>query len=373
MGPRPYIGGIENVVDTLLRSRLADDFELSVLDTYRAPDPERTTREKAVFAGRLLAEAHRAIRAFRPDLVHIHFCSKTDFWKHALCLLAARTRGIKTVFHLHGGTFDRFYAEQGAIGHVAIRRVFAAADVIVALSERWRDFLQTFEDPARVVVINNPIDCVRLAPRERLPGKSRPPDLLLLGSLGKRKGHFDAVQALPAVLQRFPDARLLFAGGEEDLGARGELERMAAGLQIRDNVVFLGPVGFEQKLELLHRSSALILPSYGENMPISVLEAMAAGTPVIASRVGAVPEALDEGEVGILLDPGDVQRLSGAILSVLEDPERSDQTAHAAQARATSRWDAAQIAMQVGDLYRKVLRRRPPTRLPRPWARFRGR
>ena len=357
LGPLPHVGGIENVVDTLLESPLKLDFEFSIFDTFRAGDPERTKFDKGMFAARLADSVHRALRRRRPDLVHIHFCSKTDFWKHAICLVAARLHGVPVVYHLHGGSFDQFYAAHGAIGKKLIRALFARADSVVALSTYWQEFLEGLVDPAKIAVINNPIDCARLAPQVRMPAARRQPALLLLGSLGKRKGHYDSIEALVTVRQKYPEVRLLFAGAEEDPGARERLGQLAADRDVEDGVVFLGPVGFDKKLKLLHESQALILPSYGENMPISILEAMAAGTPVVGSRVGAVPETLGNGEVGYLIDAGNVEQLAQAILQVLDHPEQADHMAEAAQVRARSLWDTSHAVRQVGGLYRRLLNR----------------
>ncbi len=357
LGPLPHVGGIENVIDTLLESSLKSEFEFSIFDTFRMANPMRTKLDKGKFAAQLACSAHCAIRRQQPDLVHIHFCSKTDFWKHAICLVAAQLHGIPVVYHLHGGNFDKYYAAQGALGRKAIDALYARADSVVALSTYWKQYLEDFVDPAKITIINNPIDCARLSPQVRTPVASRQPDLLLLGSLGRRKGHYDSIEALVTVRQKHSQARLIFAGAEEDLGARERLGQLAADRGVEEGVVFLGPVGFEKKLQLLHESRALILPSYGENMPISILEGMAAGTPVVGSRVGAVPEVLSNGEVGHLIDAGNVEQLAQAILQVLDYPEQADRMADAAQIRARRLWDTSHTARQVGDLYRRLLDR----------------
>ena len=356
LGPRPYVGGIENVVDTLINSQLKEAFEFSVFDTYRTPDPNRTRIGKAVFAVSLFARMTRKLQNFQPDLVHIHFCSKIDFWKHTLCLVASRMHRTRVVFHLHGGSFDRFYEAKTPPIRALIRAIFRLPDAVVALSSYWQRFLTGLVDAKKINIINNPVDCVRLAPAVRKPGANRRPDILLLGSLGKRKGHYDSLGALEIVLGTHPSARLLFAGAEEDPGATVDLKRICTERGLVDHVEFLGSLDFEHKLKVMHECAALVLPSYAENMPISVLEAMAAGTPVVASRVGAVPEALANGEAGCLIEAGDVRGLAEHIISILDNPERANEMAACAQRRARELWDVAQIAGRVGGLYRKVLR-----------------
>ena len=102
VGDPPYIGGIENVVDTLINSDLAGKYEFSLFDTYRRPDENRSIFEKVKFACGLFLQCGGFLLKNKPDIVHIHFCSNTDFWKHSICLLVSRLLRVKTVFHLHG-------------------------------------------------------------------------------------------------------------------------------------------------------------------------------------------------------------------------------------------------------------------------------
>ena len=149
----------------------------------------------------------------------------------------------------------------------------------------------------RICVLSNPIDCERLSPcpRELDP---RHPTLLLLGRLGKNKGHYDALKALPLVLKDHPNVRVLFAGSDDEDGATHDLKRLAAELGLSRHVEFLGPVSFGPKVELLRTTTIMILPSYVENMPLSLLEAMAARVPVVSTRVGAIPEDTRPGSDG---------------------------------------------------------------------------
>ena len=354
LGDPPYVGGIENVVDTLLKSDLSGRYEFHVFDTFRAPDPERTVFEKAAFARKLMFASNSRIRELRPDIVHIHFCSRSDFWKHSICLFVARRAGSKTVFHLHGGTFDRFYESMSAAKKLLTDRIFALADRVIALSEYWQAFLARFVPTERIRILNNPIDCARLSPGPRATDSSNP-TILLLGSLGRRKGHYDLLEALPRVVARHPNTKVLLAGLEEDQGARAELARLAREAGVASCVEFLGPVSFEPKVELLRTSTVMVLPSHGENMPISVLEGMAANMPVVSTRVGAIPEVLNHGNAGLLIDAGDSVALAESINRLLDDPELAERLGNAGGRRARDLWDVGRIAERVDSLYRELL------------------
>lgn len=354
LGEPPYVGGIENVVDTLLHSELRDQFQFSVFDTYRAPDPERTSLEKAAFARQLFFACRARLREYQPELVHIHFCSRSDFWKHAICLAVSRRAGVKTIFHLHGGTFDGFYGAMNPIKKALTKRVFGLADRVIALSEYWKGFLSELVPEDRIRILNNPIDCERLSPAPRAPNPENP-TLLLLGSLGRRKGHYEVLKALPRVVAKHPNVKALLAGSEEDLGAGEKLKALAREAGLSEHVEFLGPISFDPKVERLRTSTLMILPSHGENMPIAVLEGMAARMPIVSTRVGAIPEVLDDGKAGLLIDAGDWEALAESINRLLDDPSFAAELGETAGTRARERWDVQRIAKRVEQVYRELL------------------
>lgn len=354
LGDPPYVGGVENVVDTLLHSELSEKFDFSVFDTYRVPDPDRTRLEKVAFARRLFFACRARAKEIKPDIVHIHFCSRSDFWKHAICLAVSSRSGAKTIFHLHGGSFDGFYGEMGPMRKSLAKRIFGLADRVIALSDYWKQFLSDLVPPDRIRVLNNPIDCERLSPGARSPNPDNP-TLLLLGSLGRRKGHYDVLKALPLVLKKHPNAKVLFAGGDEDHTATENLKQLARETGLSTSIEFLGPVSFDAKVEQLRTSTMMILPSYGENMPISVLEAMAARMPVISTRVGAIPEVLDDGRAGLLIKAGDYKALARGVNQLLDNPTLAARLGEVAGERARGLWDVKRIAKRVEVIYREVL------------------
>lgn len=354
LGNPPYVGGIENVVDTFLNSDLRETFDFRVFDTYRAPNPNRTRSRKALYSARLAFSCFARLRETKPDLVHIHFCSGVDFWKHAICLGSARWYGAKTVFHLHGGGFPAFFDTMKPVQKLITRRVFGAPERVIALSSYWEEVLSELAPPERIRVLNNPIDCQRLSAGGRSPDPANP-TLLLLGRLGSAKGHYDVLKGLPLVVKKHPTVRVRFAGSDDEPGATQELERLARKAGLSDNIQFLGPVSFESKVELLRTSTMMILPSYAENMPVSVLEAMAVRMPVVSTRVGAIPEVLDEGKAGLLIEAGDWQALAQSIDRLLDDPALAARLGDAAGERARRLWDVKCVAKRLENIYFQVL------------------
>ena len=351
LGKPPFVGGIENVVDTLINSTLRESSTFSVFDTYRKPDPSRSLGEKILYATSLVFQCRSFLKLNKPDIVHIHFCSHNDFWKHSICLMVSKFLGLKVVFHLHGGAFDKFFSELPLHKKLLGRRAFNTADYVVVLSNYWKIYIsETVKSTARVEIVPNPIDCDRLSALGRHPDRERP-TILLLGSIGHRKGHFDLINALPKVVDKHSNIKLLFAGAEEERGATKQLIELATTLGIIRNVDFLGPINFEEKVKLLSSTSILALPSYAENMPISILEGMAAKVPVLSSTVGAIPEVLEDGRYGILVSPGDVAAITEGILALLGDHTAASEMGCRAGAKAKQLWDVDVIVTNLSGLY----------------------
>ena len=355
MGKPPYLGGIENVVDTLINSALKNTYTFKIFDTFRTADPKRKTFEKAQFAFKLAFLCGSFLLSYKPALVHIHFCSNNDFFKHAICLLMSRIFGTKTIFHLHGGSFDKFYFDSSPLTRMIVHFVFRTPHRVIALSEYWAKFLSDFVPAERVRVVNNPIDCNKFSCLSNLKKDETKCKILLLGSVGKRKGHFDALKALPIVLKKYPNVILLFAGPDEFFGATDELKFIVDQYRLFEKVFFLGPITGKYKIDMLHSCSMMILPSHGENMPISVMEGMAAKLPVITSDVGALPELLENGRLGMLIKAGDYEALARNIIQLIESPQLAATLSEKAYNKVAAQYDIKKISADIDELYKEIM------------------
>ncbi|MDH5561895.1 MAG: glycosyltransferase family 4 protein, partial [Deltaproteobacteria bacterium] len=270
-------------------------------------------------------------------------------------LFVSKLLGRKTVFHLHGGSFDAVYKEYHPLKQAAVRFFFRLTDTVIALSSYWQEFLSHLVSANKIEILPNPIDCAKLSSYSNGILHHRTRSILLLGSLGKRKGHFDVLKALPDVLTSYPDTQVYFAGLDEDPRATEKLQEIARQANITDNINFIGPITGVQKLKLLGQATIVILPSYGENMPISVLEGMAAKKPVVSTRVGAIPEVLGNGSYGMLIDPGDWGELAKDIVYLFDNPNYAKQLGESAHKQAVEKWDVSRINMIIDAIYKKHL------------------
>lgn len=307
-------GGAERVIVDLVEG--APDVEQLVLNPF-ALDPETAQLRRALggdcYEGRratsladvpgLLRWLRARISYYRPDVVHAHLF-------HAVVLTGLLPRRLApawAVTHHHGDVLvasDRRF--DVALDRVAGRR----ADRVVAVSQAGRRFLMDRYgyDESRIEVILNGWSGV---PRRRNP-PSRP-RVVCVARLRAEKSHDVLLDAWGLLAERFPDGELLLVG---DGPRRSDLERQAS--ETGGRVVLAGHV--DDVWGCLATATLFVLPSSVEPLGISVLEAMAAGVPVIATAVGGVPEIVEHERTGLLVPPGNASALASAIERVLLDP-----------------------------------------------------
>ncbi|MGA7105919.1 MAG: glycosyltransferase [Candidatus Deferrimicrobiaceae bacterium] len=181
-----------------------------------------------------------------------------------------------------------------------------------------------------------------------------PPDaatILYVANLFPYKGHLDLVEAAATVAARFPKARFLLAGREEGTGAQVRSRIEAFGL--RDHVRLLGPRN--DVPALMAAADLIVHPSHEEGFSNTILEAMAAGKAVVATAVGGIPEAVEEGVTGVLVPSRSPERLAEALLSLLENPARARAMGEAGRKRVRDLFPIRKMVHEIEKLYEELL------------------
>jgi glycosyltransferase involved in cell wall biosynthesis len=223
-------------------------------------------------------------------------------------------------------------------------RTYRIADKIVAVSEDTRSVLVDRYRIAseKVVVIPNGVDRQRFHPLahvERMPGS-----LLYVGRVDKRKGIDFLIESIPLVLKRNPRVKLYVGGTGPHLGACKQLVKMH---RLEGHVEFLGRIPEEKLNEWYNRAVCLVVPSRFEGFGLTVVEAMAAGTSVVATRVDGLRALIRDGVNGYLVDYGSREELSGRIASVLEDPEIQRTFSQKGREMVAGRYDWDVVASRI--------------------------
>jgi glycosyltransferase involved in cell wall biosynthesis len=245
-------------------------------------------------------------------ILHIHHASRGSFLRKSLLLLIGKLFGKKVILHIHGGGFHNFYNKSGLLKPY-IRFILESSDTVITLSESWRKYYSSNFKLKHLTVVNNVIENAAVPGTHVTNGSL---NLLFLGYITERKGVFDLLEVLAANRSEFRNKVKVTIGG---IGETGRLEKTIADNQFNGDVSFAGWVNGSMKAQLLNDCDVYILPSYFEGLPISILEAMSYGKPVISTNVGGIPEIVKPGFNGWLFQPGDRAALNGIIREVLEN------------------------------------------------------
>lgn len=366
-GPTPPpVGGIASVIQTILDSALHDTYDFSVLSMSQVRRPVRDPFSRVLnvalargfgFDGVVSLESRAKLAAFRsalarerPDLLHLHSSHAYDFWLSAWMARDARRRGIPSLLHVHG-LFDVVVPHYSALRRAVFARALRAPDRMIVLSEGWKRWFSDWCPPDRLVVVRNCVD-VRRFPAPQFGRERAETRVLFVGTQEpKRKGGYDILAAAPDVIRADPRVRFVFVGADlEDLEAR-----FVRGTPLAPYFEFAGNKNAAEIAPYFADADLLLLPSYSEGLPIALLEAMAAGLPVVACPVNGVPEAMAEPDNGIFVAPGNTPALARAVVELLRDPVRRERIGRANRARAEAEFDRTHFADRLGHVYASVL------------------
>lgn len=286
--------------------------------------------------------------AGRVDVVHINLSSHGSTYRKLVIAACARMLGMAYVLHLHGSQYQTFWTESGFLSR-RIRSLFEHAARVIVLGRIWRDFV-TARAPGtadKIVIVPNATETPSLPHR----GGGEQMHVLFLGRVGERKGTPQLIEAL-AQLSSIEGWRATIAGD-------GEVEAMrakAAALALATRVSLPGWVGPDEVASLIASADILALPSFAENLPVSVIEGMAAGLAVVTTPVGAVEDIIVDEQSGLLVPPGDVDALTEALRRLIEDPALRARLGAAALAIHRERLDLAPFTEAICDVWKQAAR-----------------
>ena len=351
-------GGAEVMILDLLRGLDRNIFDLSVC-SFQLKGSLRSSFEKSHIpvydvlkaSGKdvtLPVRLYRLFKRLKPDLVHAH---NGYMWIYAG--LPARLAGAKVVYTEHS------VWENPSIPYLMSSKVLEViTDRIVAPSEHVKKLLSLRQhvNSDNIDVIYNGIDLARIEKKVDVQLKRETlglsPEGKVIGIVARLvpvKNHKTLIEAMKIVCSKMNECRLLIVGDGE---LRSSLEKLVLQNGLKERVLFLG--NRSDVDEILQILDLFVLCSVSEGFPISILEAMAAGVPILATAVGGIIEAIKRGESGMLIDVPNPQTLAEGIMELLTNASKATHFKESALRRVRSNFSLEAMARQYSKLYREL-------------------
>jgi len=296
----------------------------------------------------------RYIRNLHPDLVHAH---GTD-WDYAYPAMSWDP--ASTIITIHGIIFQESKHWTGLKGkyHAVTgrrmeRNILTQARTVIAVSPYVKREILPFTQ-GDISVIFNPVE-EKFFSVEKSEVSRR---LLFVGGIEERKGLDVLIRAVARVKKTVPDIELHIVGGIRKIVYHHTICTLIKSLDLEKNIVFCGRLDDPALFREYSESAVFVLPSYEESQGIVLLEAMATGTPVVATRAGGIPDMIDNGISGTLTECGDDSAMAAGILSLLQDSRRRRAMGDAGRKRALQ-FSPEIIARQHLELYARILSQAP--------------
>ena len=308
----------------------------------------------------------RLINLERPDIVHTHTAKAGTLGR-----IAAKLTGVPIVIHtFHGHVFHSYFGFFRTKFFLWLERLLAKfSDVIITVSEQQRDEIIKYKiaEPEKTIAIPLGLDLKPFINLDTDPNEVRrefsvPEETKLVGIVARLvpiKNHVCFLEAARLILARYDNVRFMIVGDGE---MRSALEQKARDLGIEARVIFMG---FQYNLQKIYAGLDIVaLSSYNEGLPVALIEAMAAGKPVISTNVGGVVDLILDGDNGLLVPSNDPKSLAEASLYLLEHPERRKMMGAAGRKKVYPHFDKKRLVEDIDNLYENLLAGGSSKRLP---------
>lgn len=305
-------GGMTTVVESFLEYKFDSTINLKYVPTHI--DSKHNSLKILYFIISLL-KILSILFFHKIDIAHIHMSERGSFKRKYTIFLILKFFKKKIITHTHGAEFKEFYIKETERGKRKIKRLLKGSDIVITLGEKWDKIIKEIEPYSKTYILRN---SVSIPKKKNKILKKQNYNILFLAVLIERKGIIDLINASTSIIDRLKkekiEVKFIIAGDGEYFDKSKALVRE---LNISDNFEFKGWIDKKAKIDILENSDLFVLPSYNEGLPLSILEAISHGIPIISTNVGSIDEAVYNGQNGYLINPGDVKELSNKIVRIL--------------------------------------------------------
>ena len=310
--PPPY-GGMANQTKQLVQRLREDGIDVEIVQSNRAYWPSWIGKIPVIRAGFRLLPYLATLWQVTGRTPLIHIMANSGWSWHLFAAPAvwiASMRGCKVILNYRGGEAEAFFSRSFKWVSPTLNRCHQIIVPSLFLQKVFYRFGET------AVVVPNPVDLGRFSFRHQRKQEAWP-NLIICRNLEPIYGIPTALRAFALILQRYPTARLWIAGSGPQ---KGELEALAKQLGVAEKVVFTGRLPPERIVELYQQADILLNPSEVDNAPNCLLEAMAAGVPIVSTDAGGVTYLVEHEKTALLVSTGEFEAMAAAVLRILSEP-----------------------------------------------------
>ncbi|MFY0761454.1 glycosyltransferase family 4 protein [Metabacillus dongyingensis] len=305
-------GGISSVLSNYFSYKNEFNDKQAEIDGFNSINTKNKLTQMLAFPS-ILAQFFIKIKDY--DIIHIHVSSYGSFIRKNILAKICKINKKPYVVHLHGSEFKLFYNNSSKKRKNSIKVFFDSASKIIVLGEEWKQFIGGIvDDSNKIYVLNN---AVPLPERQSYEKKVNNKKLILgfLGQIGERKGIFDLINSVDSFSNEVEIELLIAGNGEQEL-----LQKKILAANNKHRFINMGWINNLERQNFLNSIDVLVLPSYNEGLPMSILEAMSYKKPIISTNVGSIEEAVLNDINGFIINPGNQEQLSQAIYKFLNNP-----------------------------------------------------
>lgn len=348
VGPQLSLkSGVSHHVKTMLTSPLAQSYEMHYFQVGSHPSDNFF-----IVLVKFLLNPFRftwKLWSVLPAIVHFNpSFDRKSILRELVMVLICKLYNRRTILHFHGGDISSVLKNDRLPLYVKL--ILKLTAHIIVLTEIQKKSLSGFCKKNKISVIPNMID-TRVFPKHHQNNNGKI-SILFMSKVESKKGAFDVIEAISQVVKYYDHAKFSFAGDGPDLK---KLKLVCCENRCEEFIKFVGYVKDQKKINFLVKGDIFLFPShYQEGMPYALLEAMAAGLPVIAANTGGIPEIIRHNKNGLLIPPAQPEKLAAAIIDLIRKPKKRKRFGKMNRRLAASEFDINIVCDKITDIYEKL-------------------
>jgi len=347
-------GGVSNYITLLINELNKEKIQITHLSVGQTGLPSKDIFYPLLILIQLI-KLKRTLKKLQPEIVHINpSLTYAAIIRDFLFLKITKKQGYPVLFFIHGWQKKISKKFENKICKNYFKKRFEISDMIVVLANEFKkELIDLGIDGEKIYVLSTMVESEKYF-QEKNKFFSNPYKVLFCGNMKKEKGPYELLNAVPLVLEKYCDTSFIFVGDGKELE---KLKRKTKEMGIEKNVIFKGYKTGNEKIELFRKSHIFAFPSHSEGFPTVVIEAMAAGLPLIITPVGGLIDAIEDGKQGLIISTKipDSKEIAEKILYLIENPHLMKKMSENNLRESKEKYDIKIVTKKIIDIYGEIV------------------